>query len=167
MDKPARWLRRGARRGLFLALGALAPVVGFRRAPMLGKIIGALEYRFGVLRRRHCARDMAIALGRPLGDAWVAAQLRRAYQVNAQAVLEILAMLARREDDAMLAARLALEGTEHLRAALAAGRGAILLGTHAGNGVLLAARLAAEGWPVSVVYRQARMMPAEFFARAT
>src|SRR5690606_30651149 len=83
--------------------------------------------------------------------------------LNAQAVLEILAMLARRERDAVLATRLALEGTEHLRAALAEGRGAILLGTHAGNGVLLAVRLAAEGWPMSVVYRQARMMPPEFW----
>jgi len=80
-------------------------------------------------------------------------------------VLEILAMFDRRQDERVLASRLVLEGTQHLQSALTEGRGAILLGTHAGNGVLLAVLLAARGWPVSVVYRQARMMSAAFFAR--
>jgi phosphatidylinositol dimannoside acyltransferase len=45
-----------------------------------------------------------------------------------------------------------------------AGRGAILLATHSGNSLLLAAQLADAGWPVTVVYRHARMMSVEFFA---
>jgi KDO2-lipid IV(A) lauroyltransferase len=55
-----------------------------------------------------------------------------------------------------------LEGREHLQAAMAQGRGAILLGTHAGNGVLLAIQLAAAGFPISTVYRQSRMAPPGF-----
>lgn len=165
MAKAARWLRRGGRRSLFLALRFLARVGGFRHAPALGKLLGELEYRIVWWRRRRCARDMALALGRPVGDPWVATQLRHAYHATAQAALEILAMFDRRQSERMLASRVVLEGTEHLQSALIAGRGAILLGTHAGNGVLLAVLLAAAGWPVSVVYRQARMLSAEFFAR--
>jgi len=165
MAKFGRWLRRGGRRSLFLALRGLARLSGFRHARAFGKLLGELEYRIAWRRRRRCARDMALALGRPVGDPWVATQLRHAHYAHAQAVLEILLMLDRRQDERMLASRLVLEGTEHLQSALAEGRGAIVLGTHAGNGVLLAVVLAAAGWPVSVVYRQARMMSAEFFAR--
>ncbi|MCC7082017.1 MAG: lysophospholipid acyltransferase family protein [Burkholderiales bacterium] len=165
MAKTARWLRRGGRRILFVALEGVARVAGLRHAPMLGKVIGELEYRIAWRRRQRCAHDMALALGRPVGDARVAMQLRHAHHINAQAAIEILALLAQPHDARMLWSRLVVAGEEHLQAALAAGRGAILLGTHAGNGVLLAAGLAAAGWPMSVVYRQARMAPAGFLGR--
>lgn len=163
MASALRWLRRGARVTLFHMLRSAARLSGFRHAPALGKLLGELEYRIAWRRRNRCAHDMALALGRPLGDPRVRAQLRHAHHANAQAVLEILALLERRQDDSMLRERLFLEGEQHLQAAVAAGRGAILLGTHTGNGVLLALRLAASGWPVSVVYREARMTPAGFF----
>ncbi|MPZ44804.1 MAG: hypothetical protein GEV05_15660 [Betaproteobacteria bacterium] len=164
MAEPMRWLRRGGRVCLFVALRVLARATGFRHAPALAKLLGELEYRVAWRRRRRCARDMALALGRSVGDPWVEAQLRRAHHANAQTTLEILAMLDRRQDERALASRLALEGMENLQSARAEGRGAILLGTHAGNGILLVVRLAAAGWPVSVVYRQSRMAPAGFFA---
>jgi len=163
MVSALRWLRRGARAVLFRVLRFTARLCGFRHAPAVGKLLGELEYRIARRRRKRCAHDMALALGRPIGDPWVCAQLRRAHHTNAQAVLEILALLERRQDDGMLKERLFLDGEEHLRAAAAEGRGAILLGTHAGNGVLLALRLASSGWPVSVVYREARMTPSGFF----
>jgi KDO2-lipid IV(A) lauroyltransferase len=165
MAKAKRWLRRRGRRMLFLALRTLARVAGFRHAATLGKAIGELEYRIAWGRSRRCARDMALALGRPAGDRWVAAQLRRAHHVNAHAGLEILSMLDRKLSAAALAEHVVLEGSEHLEAALAAGRGVILLGTHAGNGVLLGAHLAARGLPVTMVYRQSRMAPNEFLGR--
>ena len=165
MAKPALWLRRGGRRSLFLALQSLARVDGFRHAPELGKLLGELEYRVAWRRRRRCARDMALALDRSVGDPWVASQLRRAHHLNAQALFEIIAMFDHRLDEHLLASRISVEGTDQLQPMLAQGRGAILLGTHAGNGVLLTTRLAAAGWPVSIVYRQSRMAPAEFFTR--
>jgi phosphatidylinositol dimannoside acyltransferase len=74
-------------------------------------------------------------------------------------------MLDRHHDERLLAAHIAIEGLEHLQASLGAGRGVILLGTHTGNGMLFIARLAALGWPVTVVYRQSRMASARLFAR--
>ncbi len=61
-----------------------------------------------------------------------------------------------------LRARCEVEGLENLTAART-GRGAILLATHSGNSLLLAAQLADAGWPVTIVYRQARMMSLQFF----
>ena len=106
---------------------------------------------------------MARTLGRAADDPAVAAMLREAHRVNTAAVLEIMAMIDRRQDEAMLVARCEVEGLDHLRAALADGRGAILMAAHMGNAALVPLRLASAGWPVSVLYKESRMMSADFF----
>jgi len=49
-----------------------------------------------------------------------------------------------------------LHGREHLDAALAAGKGAILLTGHLGNWEMVGARLAADGYPLNVIARSQR-----------
>ncbi len=158
-----RRLRRGRRRFAFLLLRRVMRVTGFGSARVIGPPLAWLQFHWYRQERRRCQDDLAGLLGRPAGDPSVRAMLAEAYRVNTIAVLEILAMLDRPLDDAVLAARCEIAGGERLREALGAGRGAILLASHMGNGAMLAARLAREGWPVSVVYRQARMMSAGFF----
>ena len=157
-----RW-RRGARRLMFLSVRSLLGLVGFARAGALGHLFGELQFRLAGGTRRRMAADMALALGRPADDPTVPQLLREAYRVNTAAVFEVVAMLDRRQDEATLVARSQIDGLEHLRAALSAGRGAILLAAHMGNAALLPLRLAGAGWPVSVVYKHARMMSADFF----
>jgi KDO2-lipid IV(A) lauroyltransferase len=141
----------------------LMRTTGFASARRIGRLLADLQFRLSWRVRRRCARDLTLLLGRPPGDPSVRELLRQAYRVNTIAVLEVLAMFDRRLDDGVLDAQSEVEGLERLRAALAAGRGAILLGAHMGNGALLTARLARAGWPVSVVFRQARVMSAGFF----
>ena len=157
-----RW-RRGVRRLMFLSARSLLRVVGFERAGAAGRLLGGLQYRLDGRARRRMQAEMALALGRPADDPAVAPLLREAYRVNTAAVFEIMAMLDRRQDEAMLVARCELEGLEHLRDALAAGRGAILMAAHMGNAALVPLRLASAGWPVSVLYKESRMMSADFF----
>jgi KDO2-lipid IV(A) lauroyltransferase len=78
-------------------------------------------------------------------------------------VLEVLSMVDRQLDAQRLQTHCREDGFEHHTAARQ-GRGAILLATHSGNSLLLAAQLADSGLPVTVVYRQSRMMSAQFFA---
>lgn len=163
MARLPRWARRRGRRVLFLALRAAARTAGFRRARNLGKWLGRIEYRLAWRRRRRCEHDMALALGRAPGDAWVGAQLKRAHEVNGETLTQIVAMFDRRQEKPALESSCEVEGTGRLQSALEAGHGAILLGTHMGNQALLAVQLAEEGWPVSIVYRQALMMSAGFF----
>lgn len=156
-------LRRATKRSTFLCVRALVRTGGFWRAGCLGRAIGALQHRFSgsqVARYRH---DMAIALGRPVDDPRTERELREAWEVNTGAVLEILSMFDRKVDPARLAAHCRIEGLEHLESASRAGRGVLLLGAHMGNGALIPVCLAASGWPVSVVYKQSRMMSAGFF----
>lgn len=163
MRRFRRRLRRLRRRVTFLAMRQLMRTTGFASARRIGRLLADIQFRLSWRVRRRCARDLALLLGRPPGDPAVRELLRQAYRVNTIAVLEVLAMFDRRLDDGMLDAQSEVEGLERLRAALDGGRGAILLGAHMGNGALLMARLARAGWPVSVVFRQARMMSAGFF----
>jgi len=156
------WGRLG-RRMLFLTARSAVRLGGFSAARPLGAALAALHYNFGAAERRHCLRDLARLLGREAGDPQVEKMLREAYRVNTMAVMEVLSMVDRQLDAATMQAACQVEGLQHLHAART-GRGAILLATHSGNSLLLAAQLAQRGVPVTVVYRQARMMSMQFFA---
>ncbi|MDL2337117.1 MAG: lysophospholipid acyltransferase family protein [Pseudomonadota bacterium] len=148
---------------MFLSLRTLLRTVGFTRARTLGSWLGELQFRLASRQRGRLQRDVALALGRSPDDPSVPVLLREAYRVNNGALLEIMSMFDRRQSEDELVARCELDGLEHLRAAMAGGRGAILLATHMGNALLATIRLAQAGWHVSVVYREARMMSAGFF----
>jgi KDO2-lipid IV(A) lauroyltransferase len=140
----------------------LLRVAGFARVRLIGNLTGTLQFHLARRQRQRIQHDMALALGRAGDDPSVGPLLREAYRVNNTAVLEIMAMFDRRQDEAELVARCEVDGLDHLRAALAGGRGAILLAAHMGNAALLPVMLARTGWSVSVVYREARMMSAGF-----
>jgi len=157
-----RRFRRMRRRILFLGLQRLLRMTGFARIRIVGSLAGALQFHLAWRERQRIQRDMARALGRAADDPATRLLLRQAYRVNNTAVLEIMAMFGRHHAQDELAARCEIEGLEQLRAAMAGGRGAVLLATHAGNAALLPVKLAHAGWAVSVVYRDARMMSAGF-----
>lgn len=158
-------IERVARRALFLACRTLVRRVPFHHLRRLGGWLGELQFRFGFVARRRMVREVTAILGRPADDRSVNEQMREAYRTNNAAVLEILKMFDRRQDEAMLLSNVEIDGIPILQAALAGGRGAILLAGHMGNGALLVVRLVASGIPVSVVYRAARMMDAGLFER--
>lgn len=159
-----RAVRRRGRRLAFLTARALVRRVGFSGTRRLGALLGALHYRLGVKDRRRCLHDLAVLQDREPGDPVVAAQLREAYRVNTTAVLQVLAMFDRQLSAEELRAHCRIDGLSELQAARR-GAGAILLATHSGNSLLVAAQLASGGWPVTVVYRQALMMSPHFFER--
>jgi lauroyl/myristoyl acyltransferase len=161
-DLGLRW-RRARRRALFRFARWLMRTLGFGSARWLGAWLGSLHYWLDGRTRRRCLHDLALLNGRPPGDGEVERTLRSGYRVNTRAVLEVLGMVDRKLDSAALKSLCRVDGMPLLESALN-GRGVILLATHSGNSLLLAAQLADAGWPVTVVYRHARMMSVEFFA---
>ncbi|MDQ2639507.1 MAG: lysophospholipid acyltransferase family protein [Pseudomonadota bacterium] len=151
------------RRSLFLVARWLVRRAGFDGVRPLGAALGRVHHALSGRTRRACLAGIAALRGTTPDDPAVRAILREAYRVNTIAVLEVLSMVDQQLDAARLAARCRVDGLHHLQAARQ-GRGAILLATHSGNSLLLAAQLADAGWPVTVVYRHARMMSAQFFA---
>lgn len=157
------WWRRIRRRVLFRLARWTMRTVGFAQARRIGAWLGALQYRLDSRVRRRCVADIALLTRHEPGDPEVTRIVRSGYRVNTIAVLEVLSMVDRKLDTQLLKSRCRLDGLPLLESALS-GRGVILLATHSGNGLMLAAQLADAGWPVTVVYRHARMMPMEFFA---
>jgi len=153
---------RVRRRALFLVMRQVLRFCGFDSARPIGAFLGAVHYWFGIRTRRNCLKGAAAVLGHKSVDAVVARTVRSGYRVNTMAVLEVLSMVDRKLDSRRLHERCVVEGLENLDAART-GRGAILLATHSGNSLLLAAQLADRGLPVTIVYRHARMMSLEFF----
>jgi KDO2-lipid IV(A) lauroyltransferase len=157
-------LRRAQRRAAFLLVRQLLRLGGFRSARRLGPLLATVHYHLRATERRRCLQDLAQLQQRPVGDPMVLQQLREAYRVNTIAVLEVLAMVDRKQDLALLRQCCRVDGMATLEAAHI-GRGAILLATHSGNSLLLAVQLASQGWPVTIVYRHAKMMTEQFFAQ--
>lgn len=167
--KPAvPWLLRTERAGaraMFLIFRTLVRSVRFERLRFLGAVLGELQFRLGFVARRRMVQELAVLLGRSSDDPKPRQQMREAYRCNDVAVLEVLKLLDQRQDTDMLLSQVKVDGVPALRAVLDAGRGAILLACHAGNGALLLIRLAALGFPVSMVYRESAMMDAGLFQR--
>jgi lauroyl/myristoyl acyltransferase len=155
--------RRALRRTLFLVMRAVMRGAGFGSARRIGMVLGAVQYALDGKTRQTCLAGIAALQQRLPSDPQVARTLRTAYRVNTAAILEVLSMVDRRLDSTRLHECCQIEGLKNLEAARN-GRGAILLATHSGNSLLLAASLADQGWPVTVVYRQSPMMSLEFFA---
>src|SRR5690606_19076481 len=156
-------MARLRRRALFLGARWVLRRTGFDGVRALGERLGRLHYALDGKTRRVCLEGIAALQGRAPDDPAVEQILREAYRVNTIAVLEVLSMVDRKLDAGRLHSRCRVDGIANLEAARQ-GRGATLLATHAGNGLLMAAQLADAGLPVTVVYRQARMMSAQFFS---
>ena len=158
-------VERAMARAMFRACRLAVRGIGFENIGRWGRRVGAARFWIGFVARRRMTRELAFLLGRPADDRQARQQMLEAFRSNDAAVLEILKMFDRPQDPAMLASRVEVHGIEQLDAALARGRGAILLATHSGNGALLPVKLAAAGVPLSVVYRESRMFPGGFFER--
>lgn len=155
-----RYTRGRLRRLTFLflyAVSRLTAALSWRWLAPVGAAIGSLHY-FGQWRTRsRIAGDMSIVLGMPMRRA--RGCLHEAYRTSDRAVFEIIALTASRlKLDSMLEG-LKIEGFEKLQEQAESGQGAILLGMHMGNGVLMAGALASRGLSVAVVYRESRKLP--------
>lgn len=164
----ARWLKHARRRAGFQLFRALAFACmllgGLPLAGRCGAGLGELHYRFAARQRRDLERQLA-QLFPDTDAATLRARLRQAYRAGDRAVFEASAMGCRRVPEKTIRDRCEFVGLERLQASLSAGRGAILLGMHMGNGLLMTARLAAAGLPVSVVFRESRKTAGGVMAR--
>jgi len=122
----SRLLRSFAARPLYEAL---------ERGARLGRLWHALDRSH----RRLATRNIGLGLGL---DPQAAARIARACFENIGRTLAEFSRPGGRIDE--LLERVDLEGTEHLHAALAGGRGVFILTGHCGNWELLAARISRE-----------------------
>ncbi len=155
-----RYGRGRLRRLTFLLLFAashLAVLISWRSLAPLGSAFGSLHYRLAFRARRRLLRDVAIALD--CSPASARRLLPHAYRTSDRAILEIVALHSSRLALDDILASCSIGGIEQLARQAASGQGAVLLGMHMGNGVMMAGALASQGLPVAVVYRESRKLP--------
>jgi len=147
------WARRLQR-----AVAGLAEVAarGAARLPpragdRLGARLGALTYWLLPGRRRVVLANLALAYGTALG-APARQSLARAHfrHLGTTAVECCRLFFGARE---AVLARVQVDGLEHIKAAMAEGRGALYLTAHFGNWELLAAAHRIAGYPLNVIIR--------------
>ena len=111
-------------------------------------ILGEIGYVVWTAKRQIAKRNFAIVLGRPWTDPEVARTARRSFRNFAKYVLEI--MRFPRLGVADFERLVHVEGWEHLREALAHGKGVIFVSIHFGNFELGGARISDE-IPLNVI----------------
>jgi KDO2-lipid IV(A) lauroyltransferase len=103
-----------------------------------------------VIPRRRIIKNLHAAFGRSY-SAPTKRGLARGVQENfARGLIDCFLQLAEPE---RARRKIAIEGIEHLEAALAIGNGVIALGAHIGNFVLVGTRLGSDGYRVSTLFR--------------
>ncbi|MBI4012899.1 MAG: lysophospholipid acyltransferase family protein [Candidatus Rokubacteria bacterium] len=131
--------------GLAAAAGRAAGRLGPRRAAGLGAVLGELAYWLLPGRRRVALGNLALAFGPALAPPGRRAIARASFRHLGVTAVECCRLFFG-PPGAMLQ-RIRLEGVEHIKGALAEGRGALYLGAHFGNWELLAAAHALTGLP--------------------
>ena len=111
-------------------------------------VLGEIGYVAWTAKRRIAKHNFAIVLGRPSSDRQVAQVARRSFRNFAKYVVEI--MRFRTLGVADFERLVAIEGWEHLRGALAHGKGVIFVSIHFGNFELGGARISDE-IPLNVI----------------
>lgn len=159
-----RQTRRRIVSRLGIALSGLASRGGPDRIRRVGRWMGSLHYWLTWPSYRKLGRDIARALDIPSGEA--VAVLKRAFRENDRAVFEILALAHPDCDPDALVHTVRIEDMERLKGSEAGEHGAILLGMHMGNGILMAGRLAHAGFPMHVVFREPRRLPPGVLGRS-
>ena len=143
------------RMGEYCLRGFVAILPWIPRRPVLLFTSAASRLTFLVLwkYRRRMEENLSMAMGREFRtrerrDAVV----WRAWRNFAQGVYETTCAVYDSKED--ICSAVAVEGEEHLRRALKQGRGVIALSAHLGNFTMIGTRLAAAGYPFSVVVKQ-------------
>lgn len=142
---------------------ACLPYVPFTVVERFTYLVAWLSFKLMAQYRRRMEENLALALGNEItseaerkGLAW------RAWKNFARGVLDTTAIMHYSKERIIGAVR--MQGEEHLQSALAKGKGVLALSAHLGSFTLIGARLAAAGYPFSVVVKH----PAdERFARLT
>ena len=103
--------------------------------------------------RSRMEENLARALGETIKNpAERKALIWRAWRNFAQGVLETIAVMHFSREKTI--STVALEGEEYLKRGLAKGKGVLALSAHLGSFTMIGARLAAAGYPFSVVVKQ-------------
>jgi len=131
---------------------ALLPRIPYRCSAFITSLMARFTFVLLWKFRRRMEENVEKALGHDIADPRERKRLvRRAWNNFALGVLDTMAVMHISKE--RIAASIAIEGEEHLKSALAKGKGVIALSAHLGAFTMIGGRLAAVGYPFSTVVK--------------
>jgi KDO2-lipid IV(A) lauroyltransferase len=148
------WIRKiryaGGRLG-FTFYFLLMELIPERLVLPLGRIVGSLAYGVSSRHRKRVKANFKIAYGVDLSPKDMARTAHKVFQNLGMVMTELISFLQTYRSLQPLIGRIPIDGKQHLDRTLARGKGVIALGAHLNNFFLIGSRLAAEGYPFSVI----------------
>ena len=130
----------------------LLPRIPYRCSAFITSLMARFAFMFLWKFRRRMEENVEKALGHDIADPRERKRLvRRAWNNFALGVLDTMAVMHMSKE--RIAASIAIEGEEHLKSALANGKGVIALSAHLGAFTMIGGRLAAAGYAFSSVVK--------------
>ncbi|MHB1414395.1 MAG: LpxL/LpxP family acyltransferase, partial [Chloroflexota bacterium] len=134
---------------LVFRLGSLlVPLLPLRVGYWLASLAGDIAYTLRPQARAHVVANLRRALGDGVAEDRLAVIARSVFRNGAKNYFDLLRLPSLRLPD--LEERVQLHGIEHLKSALARGKGVILISAHLGSFDTVAQLLAAWGYQVKV-----------------
>lgn len=154
--------RLAARLGLFWCSLIIKIIPG----PLIygfAQAIGNLGYRLVSRQRNTAIESLNIAFSRQKSPRELEKIARDSFIFMSKSAVELLFLMDRPQ---LLKERVAIEGKSHFDAALACGKGVILVSAHFGNFPLLMSKLSLEGYKIAGIMRPMRDASVEKFFMA-
>ncbi|HEX9662947.1 MAG TPA: lysophospholipid acyltransferase family protein [Candidatus Binatia bacterium] len=130
----------------------LLPRIPYRCSAFITSLMARFTFMFLWKYRRRMEANVEKALGHHIADPRERKRLvRRAWNNFALGMLDTMAVMHMSKE--RIAASIGIEGEEHLQRALAKGKGVIALSAHLGAFTMIGGRLAAVGYPFSIVVK--------------
>jgi KDO2-lipid IV(A) lauroyltransferase len=136
-----------------VGLSHLARRVPLTASSRLGSALGDAFYYGSPQYRSVALSNLRWAFGNEWPEEKIVRVAREAFRNIGKSAIEFLRMPALTDSDILRLT--AYEGREHLDAALARGKGCLLVTAHFGNWELMAARMSLDGYKLSVIARDA------------
>lgn len=162
-----RDLRRVWRRHAFRWLGAIALAgadLGARYIALMSHVVAAMLYWLRPFATRRDLQNLARAFP-DLGAARRRQILRASLVDGAVVGLESMQLMAGRRSREQLLAGIRSADLTPLDTARARGRGVIVVSAHIGNFTMVPIYLARQGYPVHLIFREARYVPRGLYPR--
>lgn len=135
------------------AFVTMLPWIPYRLLVLVAQIASWVTFNLGSKYRTRMENNVAMAMGHEFTNTSERrALVWRAWKNFARGILETTAVVHFSRDK--IVEFVAIEGENHLKRALAKGKGVLALSAHLGGFTLIGARLAAAGYPFSVVVKQ-------------
>lgn len=148
-----RWMAYGLGRGMISFIEFLT---GLMPLPVLygfGRFLGFMGYTFGSKHRKTALESLSVAFGKTKTPKEIKIIARECFNTMSSAAVEFFYFMRSKD---RVRKYVTMEGAQHLKAALAEGKGVVAISAHFGSFPLLLSRLSLEGFAVNAVMRHMR-----------